>query len=72
MSNEMYVQENQASGIVLRAPWRVVEVRPLEDWALWVKFMDETTGVVCVKNFIFAQDSGVFGALCDIHLFNQV
>lgn len=55
------------------APWRIVEVTPLPDFALNVKFADGTQGRVEMKSFLAADLAGtVFAPLQDEAFFAQV
>ena len=49
--------------------WDVVDVKPLEDFGLFVRFADGVTGEV---RFAPAHFTGVFAALKDLAFFKQV
>ncbi len=72
MRNETNAREDRASGIVPSAPWRVYEVRPVDSYRLYVKFMDESEGFVDLSELITSDKAGVFTALRDPHLFKSV
>lgn len=53
-------------------PWRVVTVKPLAEYCLNVTFVDGTKGDVDLSKMILSSEAGVFEALRDLNLFNQV
>lgn len=53
-------------------PWRVAEVKPLGNFRLFVRFVDGLTGTVDMGAFIKSKEAGVFSALSDPLLFDQV
>jgi hypothetical protein len=53
-------------------PWRVVAVDALPDFRLHVRFVDGTEGTVDLTALIGSPGAGVFAALTDPSLFNQV
>ena len=55
-----------------RMPWRVVTVDALPDFRLHVQFVDGTKGVVALSALVHSPSAGVFAALADSALFNQV
>jgi len=55
-----------------RMPWRVVAVDALPDFRLHVQFVDGTEGVVDLSALVHSPSAGVFAALADSALFNQV
>jgi len=64
--------QNCAIRIVPTMPWRLAEVEPLEAYRLKVRFLDGTSGEVDMSHLIFSKRAGVFAALKDPDLFNQV
>lgn len=54
------------------APWRLASVRPLANYRLEVRFMDGTQGEIDLSGLVRSPDAGVFAALMDQELFNQV
>lgn len=65
-------EKNIAPGIVCTAPWRLNKVKPLSNYRLEVEFIDGTRGYVEMSSRVMSDKAGVFGALRDIRLFNQV
>ena len=58
--------------IVPKARWRVASVEVLPDYRLRVRFLDGLEGIVDMSRLIFSPDAGVFAALPDAALFEQV
>ena len=71
MRSETKSIQDSAPGIVLRAPWRVVEVRSLPGYRLAVKFLDGTTGEVDLSRLVMSESAGIFAQLRDPGLFAQ-
>ena len=57
---------------VARVPWRVVAVRALSGYRLFVRFVDGTEGEVDTRPMVFGEDAGVFERLRDPGEFSQV
>ncbi len=72
MPKKSITEKDFAPAIVCTAPWRVTMVKPLPDYALEVRFVDGTEGVVEMKSFIMGEGAGVFMQLRDSCFFNQV
>lgn len=72
MRKKSITEKNTAPGIVRTAPWRLTKVQAFENFKLEVKFMDGTQGLVEMRQLIFSTTAGVFAALKDTSLFNQV
>lgn len=72
MSNKPTAKKDIAPDIVVTSPWRLIKVSPLADYKLHVEFIDGTQGTVEMKTLIFSNHAGVFAALKDVNLFNQV
>lgn len=53
-------------------PWRLVAVEPLANFKLKVVFGDGASGLIDMKEMIFGDNAGVFSALRDVKLFNDV
>jgi hypothetical protein len=53
-------------------PWRVTSVAPLSGYRIAVYFFDGITGVVHMKARVRSPKAGVFAALQDPAIFNQV
>lgn len=72
MSTETVTQAYRATGITTVAPWRVRTVKVLPDYCLSVICNDGTAGVVDMSRLISSEEAGIFAALKDEKLFNQV
>jgi uncharacterized protein DUF2442 len=72
MSNETITQENRPVGIKAAAPWRVHAVSVLPDYRLSVTCNDGTVGVVDMSRLIVSEQAGIYAALKDERIFNQV
>jgi hypothetical protein len=55
-----------------RMPWRVTAVQALPCFKLHVRFVDGTQGVVDLSKQVHAPNAGVFAALAEPTLFEQV
>ena len=58
-------KKNSRARRVVRVPWRVVEVRTLPRYRLFVRFADGLAGELSVRSFLFKGDPGVFEPLRD-------
>jgi hypothetical protein len=76
MFTENVAETNRALGIVPpivpKAPWRIKAAVITGRWTLHVVFNDGTEGEVDLEAFVNAPDAGVFEALRDPDIFNQV
>jgi hypothetical protein len=54
------------------AAWRLIKVTPLAKYKLEVEFVDGTHGFVEMENLVNSKKAGVFSALKNVDLFNQV
>jgi len=72
MRNQTKPQEDQALGVVPKAPWRVSSVRALPDFRIAVRFVDGTAGEVDLSRRVASEQAGVFSKLLDPALFAQV
>ena len=72
MRNEKDAGENSSVGLTSSMPWRISEVQPLDNYRLHVKFIDGTEGYANLSSLIMSDDAGVFIALRDIQVFNNV
>ncbi len=59
-------------GVSCTAPWRLTKVNPLANYRLEVEFIDGTHGFVEMSQRVKSDKAGVFAALKDVSLFNQV
>lgn len=65
-------EENFTTGVVQSAPWRISSVKPIADYKLNVRFVDNTQGVVDLSCLVHSANAGVFASLQDETLFNAV
>ena len=76
MSSQTDAQENHSAGIapaiVPAAPWRVAAVTALPNFRLAVTFNDGVQGTADLVALVARPDAGVFAALRDATLFEQV
>jgi hypothetical protein len=72
MPIETVTQEHRSAGVTAAAPWRVRTVSPLPGYRLSVTCNDGTTGIVDMSRLIASERAGIFAALKDVHLFQQV
>lgn len=63
---------HRAAGITAIAPWRIRSVTVLPGYRFSVTCNDGTTGIVDMSRLIFSEKAGIFAALKDEHVFNQV
>ena len=64
--------KNISPPIIVTSPWRIKKVKSLPDYTLEVQFIDGTLGTIFMKKLIFSPKAGVFAALKDPAIFNQV
>jgi hypothetical protein len=69
---ETITQEHRTTGITAAAPWRVRTVHVLPNYCLSVTCNDGTTGIVDMSRLVSSEQAGIFAALKDEQLFNQV
>jgi len=60
------------AGIAPQSPWRVTAVEALPGFRLRVAFTDGTSGIVDLSRLVCSPKAGVFAALADPPLFEQV
>jgi len=72
MRKESITEKNISPTIVCTVPWRLIKVKPLENYRLEVEFIDGTYGFVEMEKKIFSQEAGVFSKLRDISTFKKV
>jgi hypothetical protein len=65
-------KENKTLGLIPSVPWRVCKVRTLKHYRLQVRFVDGLEGYVDLLALITSKNAGVFSALRDTKLFDQV
>lgn len=72
MRKKSIAEENIAPRIICTAPWRLTKVTSLPNYMLEVEFVDGTHGFVKMGDLIMSDQAGIFSALKNITLFNQV
>ena len=72
MQTKPNTEKNTTPEVICTAPWRITEVKPLENYKLEVKFVDGTKGLVEMHDLITSKQSGVFAKLKDTNVFNKV
>ncbi len=72
MSSETVAQENIAVGLKATAAWRVRAVSVLPDYRLSITCNDGTNGIVDMSALVNSKDAGIYTALKDAQLFQQV
>lgn len=65
-------KENKTLGLIPSVPWRVCKVKVLAHYRLQVRFVDGLEGCVDLLPLVTGKNAGVFSALRDIKLFDQV
>lgn len=72
MPTETITQEHCTTGITAAVPWRMRTVTVLPNYCLSVICNDGTAGIVDMSRLISSKQAGIFAALKDEQLFNQV
>ena len=76
MRTQSSPQKNPAAALTPaiqpRMPWRVTAVQALPGYRLFVRFVDGTQGFTDLSPLVHAPNAGVFAALTDPALFEQV
>jgi len=72
MPIETVTQEHSAAGVTAAAPWRVCAVSALPGYRLSITCNDGTSGIVDMSALVNSADAGIFAALKDAQLFQQV
>jgi hypothetical protein len=72
MRNQKYAAQNSPFRVVPKTPWRVAKVQPHPGYRLTVWFLDGLEGQVDLSKLVNDPKAGVFAALRDMVLFNQV
>lgn len=65
-------EKDSATGVTITSPFRVVKVVALPEYRIEVEFVDGVRGIVDLSERVKSQNAGVFSALADIALFDQV
>lgn len=72
MRKTLSTKKDNSSRISCIAEWRLINVKPLANYKLEVEFVDGTHGFVEMEHRVTSKKAGVFAALKNIDLFNQV
>jgi hypothetical protein len=72
MPIETITQKHYPAGVTAAAPWRVRAVSALPGYRLSVTCNDGTSGIVDMSRLIASERAGIFAALKDVQLFQQV
>jgi hypothetical protein len=72
MRPKTITEKDSATGVTCTADWRVISVQPLLNYQIEVEFVDGLRGLVDLSERIKSKKAGVFAALSDTHVFNQV
>lgn len=72
MSIETITETNRSPGVVPAAAWRVSAVSVQSGYRLALSFVDGTSGVAEFSRLVNGKDAGIFSALSDPALFEQV
>lgn len=72
MPIETATQEHRPSGVIAAAPWRVRAVNVQLGYRLSITCNDGTSGIVDMSALVNSVDAGLFAALKDAQLFQQV
>lgn len=70
--SETITQKHCSVGVTAVAPWRVRAINVLPDYRLFVTCNDGTKGMVDMSALVKSADAGIFSALKDLELFQQV
>lgn len=72
MRTKSTTEKNSSPAIICKAPWRLINVKPLTNYRLEVEFVDGTSGIVEMKQRIMSRHAGIFANIRDVNVFNQV
>ena len=72
MPIETINQERRATGVTAAAPWRVRAVSVQPGYRLSITCNDGTSGIVDMSALVNSANAGIFAALKDAQLFQQV
>ena len=71
MRDQTTAKQNRPDGVNSSVPWRVVEVRALDDYRLALRFADGTQGEADLSRLVLGANAGIFAALRDQKAFAQ-
>jgi hypothetical protein len=72
MPIETVTQEHRPAGVIAAAPWRVRAVGVQPGYRLSITCNDGTNGIVDMSALVNSANAGIFAALKDAQLFQQV
>lgn len=72
MPIETATQEHRAAGVKAAAPWRVRAVSVQPGYRLSITCNDGTSGIVDMSALVNSANAGIYAALKDVQLFQQV
>ncbi|MDZ4202009.1 MAG: DUF2442 domain-containing protein [Gallionella sp.] len=72
MPIETVTQEHRSVGVIAAAPWRVCAVNVQPGYRLSITCNDGASGIVDMSVLVNSVDAGIFTALKDAQLFQQV
>lgn len=72
MPIETITETNRSPGVVPAAAWRVSAVSVQSGYRLAVSFVDGTSGIADFSRLVNGKNAGIFSALADSALFEQV
>lgn len=72
MRKEKKSKKDKAIGLIPSVPWRICKVKALKHYRLQVQFVDGLEGYVDLSRLVTSKKAGVFKALKDSELFDQV
>lgn len=72
MPIETVTQEHRSAGVIAAAPWRVSAVNVQPGYRLSITCNDGTSGIVDMSALVNSSEAGIYAALKDAQLFQQV
>lgn len=72
MRTESTTDRNSNVGVNNTVPWDLVNIKPLSNYKVEVEFVDGVKGIVDYSLLINGDNAGVFEALKNVEIFNQV
>ncbi|MDE2118405.1 MAG: DUF2442 domain-containing protein [Betaproteobacteria bacterium] len=72
MPIETVTQQHRSAGVTATAPWRVRAVNVQPDYRLSITCNDGTSGIVDMSALVNSTDAGIYAALKNAQLFQQV
>lgn len=72
MPIETVTQEHRPAGVIAAASWRVRTVNVQQGYRLSITCNDGTSGIVDMSALVNSANAGIFAALKDAQLFQQV